>query len=100
MRGVVDSNDLPLDVSREMLQEQGSAAYVCNMLVLYKVVHIGEQYIRSRSSVDPQQVFNYLLPRYLSLMRGMVDSDDLPLNASREMLQEHKVRRRVRACGR
>ena len=36
--------------------------------------------------------FDELLPRYLGFIRGVVDSDDLPLNVSRETLQEHKVR--------
>lgn len=35
--------------------------------------------------------FDELLPRYLNFIRGVVDSDDLPLNVSRETLQEHKV---------
>eukprot|EP00545_Synedropsis_sp_CCMP1620_P004810 CAMPEP_0119007710 /NCGR_PEP_ID=MMETSP1176-20130426/3192_1 /TAXON_ID=265551 /ORGANISM="Synedropsis recta cf, Strain CCMP1620" /LENGTH=815 /DNA_ID=CAMNT_0006959909 /DNA_START=112 /DNA_END=2559 /DNA_ORIENTATION=- len=32
-----------------------------------------------------------LMPRYLGMMRGVVDSDDLPLNVNRETLQESKI---------
>ena len=37
-----------------------------------------------------------LLPRYLTFVRGIVDSNDLPLNVSREILQESRVVRVMR----
>lgn len=35
--------------------------------------------------------FEELMPRYLNFIKGIVDSDDLPLNVSREQLKEDKL---------
>ncbi len=38
-----------------------------------------------------------LLPQYLRFVRGVIDSDDLPLNVSREILQDSSLARKIRA---
>jgi len=35
--------------------------------------------------------FEDLVPRYLNFIRGLIDSDELPLNVNRETLQQLKM---------
>jgi len=64
---------LPFELSKDMFDENAR-----NIRLYVKRVFINDK-------------FEELMPKWLKFVRGVVDSDDLPLNVSREILQKSKV---------
>jgi len=64
---------LPFELSKDMFDENTK-----NIRLYVKRVFINDK-------------FEDIMPRWLKFVRGVVDSDDLPLNVSREILQKSKV---------
>mmetsp|Transcript_1489 Transcript_1489/g.1432 ORF Transcript_1489/g.1432 Transcript_1489/m.1432 type:complete len:783 (-) Transcript_1489:87-2435(-) len=64
---------LPFELSKDMFDENAR-----NIRLYVKRVFINDK-------------FEDIMPRWLKFVRGIVDSNDLPLNVSREILQKSKV---------
>eukprot|EP00979_Chaetoceros_neogracilis_P012012 scaffold3074_cov280-Chaetoceros_neogracile.AAC.27 len=64
---------LPFELSKDMFDEEAR-----NIRLYVKRVFINDK-------------FEDIMPRWLKFVKGVVDSDDLPLNVSREILQKSKV---------
>ncbi len=85
-------------------QVEGTQSY---SLLLYVPKQAPFDLLMNRDAVEGlklyiQRVFimdaaEQLLPRYLRFMRGVVDSSDLPLNVSREILQDSPLLKKIRA---
>merc|ERR1719262_2025506 len=72
---------VPFELTQNMFSESGRA-----MRLYVKRVFISDK-------------FEDIVPRWLTFLRGVVDSDDLPLNVGREILQQSRtltlIRKRV-----
>merc|ERR1719253_1029626 len=64
---------LPFELSKDMFDEDAR-----NIRLYVKRVFINDK-------------FEDIMPRWLKFVKGVVDSQDLPLNVSREILQKSKV---------
>ena len=64
---------VPFELSKDMFSESSRA-----VKLYVKRVFINDK-------------FEELLPRWLTFVRGIVDSEDLPLNVGREILQKSKM---------
>ncbi len=72
--------------------------------ILYVPRHLDESAFRLRAEQGPrlyskkiliQDAATDLLPDYLGFVEGVVDSDDLPLNISRETVQSNRIMRQI-----
>ncbi|AEG48029.1 Chaperone protein htpG [Sphingobium chlorophenolicum L-1] len=89
--GQFDEPALTLHYRAEGLHEYSVLAFLPSMrpFDLFDPDRAGRMklYVRRVFITDEAQI----LPRYLRFVRGLVDSNDLPLNVSREMIQESPV---------
>ncbi|WP_327753635.1 molecular chaperone HtpG [Sphingobium sp. SJ10-10] len=89
--GQFDEPALTLHYRAEGLHEYSVLAFLPSMrpFDLFDPDRAGriKLYVRRVFITDEAQI----LPRYLRFVRGLVDSNDLPLNVSREMIQESPV---------
>ncbi|KAI4834936.1 endoplasmin [Plasmodium brasilianum] len=77
---------------------EGEIEFKCLIYIPSKAPSINDQLFTKQNSIKlyvrrvlVADEFVEFLPRYMSFIKGVVDSDDLPLNVSREQLQQNKI---------
>ncbi|GAW83599.1 endoplasmin [Plasmodium gonderi] len=81
---------------------EGEIEFKCLIYIPSRAPSINDQLFTKQNSIKlyvrrvlVADEFVDFLPRYMSFIKGVVDSDDLPLNVSREQLQQNKILKAV-----
>ncbi|KJP85066.1 hypothetical protein AK88_05304 [Plasmodium fragile] len=81
---------------------EGEIEFKCLIYIPSRAPTINDQLFTKQNSIKlyvrrvlVADEFVEFLPRYMSFIKGVVDSDDLPLNVSREQLQQNKILKAV-----
>ncbi|SOV16871.1 endoplasmin, putative [Plasmodium sp. gorilla clade G2] len=81
---------------------EGEIEFKCLIYIPSKAPSMNDQLYAKQNSLKlyvrrvlVADEFVEFLPRYMSFVKGVVDSDDLPLNVSREQLQQNKILKAV-----
>jgi len=96
-KSITKDNDSPFSYEHGLLEGEVNFKYI--IYIPEKRPHdLYDNYYQKGSSmrlyvrrVMVSENFEEIVPKYLNFVRGVVDSDDLPLNVSREQLQQHKM---------
>ncbi|CAF0729111.1 unnamed protein product [Didymodactylos carnosus] len=82
--------DVPINVRALLYIPQ----YKPNIFDVTQDADIGISLYSRKVMIQPKA--NQLLPRWLRFVKGVVDSEDIPLNLSRELLQDSNLIRKIR----
>lgn len=100
---VLNRNDTRTPLTYIHFTAEGDHTFTCLLYIPasspFNVFDRTEKYHNLRLHVKRVYItdnFDDILPRYLAFLVGLVDSDNMPLNVSREVLQKHRLMNMIR----